>query len=113
MAEVFPPNVKAKASAVTSSCCWATSFVLTKLFPILSEAFGTYFVFWAFAVFSILAFFFVLVLLPDTRGMSMPEIHESLNNSRLDYTETPIPSVKVPSSSSASRSPSVAVVTGS
>lgn len=79
MGEVFPSNVKPIASAVTISLCWGLSFFITRYFNSVSEWLGTYFSFWVFAVFCIIAFLYSLFLVPNTKGKSLQEIQDILN----------------------------------
>lgn len=79
MGEVFPSNVKPIASAVTTSLCWGLSFIVTRYFNSVSELLGTYFSFWLFAVFCIIAFLYSVFLVPNTKGKSLQEIQDILN----------------------------------
>lgn len=79
MSEVFPSNIKPVASAVTASLCWALSFILTRYFNYVSEIIGTYFSFWLFGVFCILAFLYSVFLVPNTKGKSLQEIQDIIN----------------------------------
>uniref|UniRef100_A0A1B6G9Z8 Major facilitator superfamily (MFS) profile domain-containing protein n=1 Tax=Cuerna arida TaxID=1464854 RepID=A0A1B6G9Z8_9HEMI len=74
MAEMFPTNVKALASAITASFCWFIAFLLTKFFNIVSELLGTYFPFFLFCGLCVLTAIFTIFVVPDTRGMTMQEI---------------------------------------
>lgn len=80
MAEVFPPNIKATASAITVSFCWALAFLLTKFFSNISALLGTYTAFFIFTGCCILSLLFTIFVLPDTRGMTLQEILDLLNN---------------------------------
>ncbi|XP_075232525.1 facilitated trehalose transporter Tret1-like [Lycorma delicatula] len=79
MGEMFPANIKAIASAVTASFCWILGFIMTKGFGSVSEMLGTDMAFWIFAGFCLVALAFTVILLPDTRGMSLQEIQDLLN----------------------------------
>uniref|UniRef100_A0A1B6MME7 Major facilitator superfamily (MFS) profile domain-containing protein n=1 Tax=Graphocephala atropunctata TaxID=36148 RepID=A0A1B6MME7_9HEMI len=77
--EVFPPNVKGASSAVTVGYSWGLSFVITKLFPYINELCGMYTVFWIFSVSCLLAVFFSVYIMIDTRDMSLQDIQDLLN----------------------------------
>uniref|UniRef100_A0A1B6IV33 Major facilitator superfamily (MFS) profile domain-containing protein n=1 Tax=Homalodisca liturata TaxID=320908 RepID=A0A1B6IV33_9HEMI len=79
MAEVFPTNVKALASAITASFCWFIAFLLTKFFNNVVELLGTYFPFFLFCGLCVITAIFTIFVVPDTRGMTMQEILDLLN----------------------------------
>ncbi|XP_022188572.1 facilitated trehalose transporter Tret1 isoform X2 [Nilaparvata lugens] len=79
MGEMFPPNMKAKASAITASFCWILGFIITLGFNSVAASLGMAFAFWIFSGFCVVAILFTVVLLPDTRGLSLQEIQDVLN----------------------------------
>ena len=54
------------------------TLIVSLLFPILSDALSTEWVFLIFAVIGILAMLFVIKFLPETRGRSLEEIEHDL-----------------------------------
>ena len=82
MAEIFPTHLKALASSMVASFCWLLSFLLTRYFDAVSAALGSTFAFGMFSVLCLVAFFFVLVQLPDTEGKSYQEIQEMLTGKK-------------------------------
>jgi sugar porter (SP) family MFS transporter len=82
MSELFPTRIRAKAVSITTTFLWVTIFTGGYLFPWLTEvstqltgsAGG---VFWLFTGICILAFFFGLLMMPETRGRSLEQIAES------------------------------------
>lgn len=81
--ELFPSNVKAAGSAFVTILCSVIAFVISNLFPNITETFGTDFAFFVFTFFSIVSFFFVLFLVPETSNMSLTEIQELMNRKSL------------------------------
>lgn len=79
LGETFPANVKAVAASLATSVCLITGFLISYFFPLLS-ALGTYYVFWLFAVSCLLAFFFILFVVFETKGLSLQDIQNKLNN---------------------------------
>ena len=55
------------------------TLIVSLLFPILSDALSTEWVFLIFAVIGILAMLFVIKFLPETRGRSLEEIEHDLH----------------------------------
>ncbi|XP_030754387.1 facilitated trehalose transporter Tret1-2 homolog, partial [Sitophilus oryzae] len=79
LSELFPSNVKAIASVITSFSCFFLSFVITMCFPFLSASLGMAGSFWVFAIFLTCGFVFCITLLPETKGKSVLEIKNILD----------------------------------
>ncbi|XP_030376606.1 facilitated trehalose transporter Tret1 [Scaptodrosophila lebanonensis] len=78
LGEMFPANIKSVASSMVASTCWILGFVVTRWYPAL-DALGSYYAFWLFAIFCVVAFFFVLFVVMETKGLSLQEIQDRLN----------------------------------
>ncbi|CAG4973555.1 unnamed protein product [Colias eurytheme] len=78
MSELFPIEVKAAASPIATAFCWIMAFLVTRYFPTISDSLGMYVGFWIFGVCCVLAFFFTLFVVPETKGKSFQEIQEML-----------------------------------
>ncbi|XP_065556829.1 facilitated trehalose transporter Tret1-like isoform X2 [Artemia franciscana] len=74
MGELLPGHVKGLASSLVSGFNWGLAFIITLVFDMLVSAIQMYGVFWLFAGFTVLAGFFVLFLVPETKGKSLDEI---------------------------------------
>lgn len=57
---------------------WAFAFLVTKFFSSLVAVIQIYGTFWLFTVFSIIGTFFVIFIIPETKGKTMDEIQELL-----------------------------------
>ncbi|XP_077287496.1 facilitated trehalose transporter Tret1-like [Arctopsyche grandis] len=79
MGELFDPSVKSIASTIATTFCWLISFILTKFFGSVADSLGMHYAFWIFGLFTLIAFFFVFFLLPETKGKSLQEIQDILN----------------------------------
>lgn len=55
---------------------WAANFIFALTFLNLTEAIGTSFTFWLYGLFSIVAWFFVKAMVPETKGRSLEEIQQ-------------------------------------
>lgn len=78
MGELFSSNIKSLASTATASFCWILGFFITQYFEQISSALGSDTSFWFFSACCVLAFAFVFILLPETKGKSLEEIQELL-----------------------------------
>ncbi|XP_023309511.1 facilitated trehalose transporter Tret1-like [Lucilia cuprina] len=81
LGEMFPSNVKSIASSMVASTCWILGFFVTYFYPAL-DAMGSYYAFWLFAIFCVVAFFFTLFVVMETKGLSLQEIQDRLNGKR-------------------------------
>lgn len=73
LGEMFPANVKSSASSVVASTCWILGFLVARYYPAL-DALGSHYAFWFFSGCCMLALFFVLFFVIETKGMSLKEI---------------------------------------
>lgn len=77
--ELFPVETKGNASVIAVMVNWSASFIVTKFFTNLRDAFGTGITFWIFTVIMILATVFAFFVVPETRGKSLQQIQDELN----------------------------------
>ena len=77
IAEIFPNRTRGRAMSISLFSLWAAVFVVSQLFPVLLEWIGSSFTFWIFMVMSVLSYFFVLKIIPETKGKSLEEIERS------------------------------------
>uniref|UniRef100_A0A1B6CR93 Major facilitator superfamily (MFS) profile domain-containing protein n=2 Tax=Clastoptera arizonana TaxID=38151 RepID=A0A1B6CR93_9HEMI len=82
MSEVFPANVKAKASAICQTIGFIVGFTIAKFFPILSEKLGIYSVFWMFGSSGIFVIILTVYLVPNTKGLSLDQIQDILSGNK-------------------------------
>lgn len=87
MGEMFASNVKSKASGITVSICWLVSFFITKFANDLQDKFGSYTLFWLFAVFCVASVIFTILVLPETKGKSLQQIQNELSG--IHHSEIP------------------------
>ena len=74
MSEVFPVNARGAASAVSTACAWTVSYIVTSQFQQLQTVFGPDGSFFIFGGFCVLGTFFVLKMVPETKGKSLEDI---------------------------------------
>lgn len=79
MGEIFPSNVRFLANSATACTGSVVSFLTTQFFIKIADVIGMAGTFWLFAGFCFLAFVFVMVYVPETKGKSLLEIHKELN----------------------------------
>jgi len=72
LGEIFPNSIRAKALGLAAAAQWIANFMITVSFPPMADAslpvtYGLY------ALFAGLSFWFVLVKIPETNGMSLEQ----------------------------------------
>ncbi|XP_017049850.1 facilitated trehalose transporter Tret1-2 homolog [Drosophila ficusphila] len=82
MAELFAEDVKALAGSIAGTTNWLAAFVVTLLFPVLNEQIGAAACFGIFCGFAVVAFVFVLFLIPETKGKTLNEIQAKLGEKK-------------------------------
>lgn len=78
--ELFPPEARSKSSAIAASTCLISAFFTSLIFPFIVETIGMGPSFWIFALCTAVGVIFVWKLLPETKGKSLLEIQNFLNN---------------------------------
>lgn len=77
ISEVFPNRVRAKGQSLGSLSHWCMNALISGVFPLMAATSGGIpFVF--FAVMMILQFFVVLLMYPETKGVSLEEMQRKL-----------------------------------
>lgn len=82
IAEIYPLNVRGRAMSVATITNWAANFLITLTFLTLAGVMGRAGVFWLYALVGIVAWLFVLRLVPETKGLTLEEIEEHFRAGR-------------------------------
>lgn len=78
MGEIFRQNVKDVAAGLSMTLNFGLSIVVTLLFPYITRTFGASVSFSIFGMCSFISFFFVVFIVPETKGKSFQEIQNLL-----------------------------------
>jgi MFS family permease len=73
LGEIFPNKIRGLGLGIATAFNWIFNFLVTLLFPILSQAVGLGFVYAGFALFAALSFWFVKALLPEAKGLELED----------------------------------------
>ncbi|XP_047985601.1 facilitated trehalose transporter Tret1-like [Leguminivora glycinivorella] len=76
LGELFPAHHRSQLSAMASAVNLLSMFTVIKSFHALETVLTSAGTFWMYACFCALAFFFVLFMVPETKGKSLAEIEE-------------------------------------
>ncbi|KAL5224976.1 hypothetical protein ABZP36_011615 [Zizania latifolia] len=75
-AEIFPSNVRGICIAICALTFWIGDIIVTYTLPVMLEAIGLAGVFGIYAVVCIIAFIFIFIKVPETKGMPLELIPE-------------------------------------
>lgn len=78
--EYFPTNIRGTMASILAFINWTSNFVIIEAFPAWKEAIGLAAVMFSFAGLSLIAEIIFLIILPETKGMSVEEIAEMFEN---------------------------------
>ncbi len=78
MAEVFPLKVRGIGMGTSSVALWAATFAITFIFPAMNKGLGLSNSVFIFAAISVVLFFLVQRIVPETKGRSLEEIELDL-----------------------------------
>jgi len=82
ISEVFPNVVRAKGQGLGSFTHWAMNALISGIFPLLATRSGAY-PFMFFCLMMIVQFFVVLLIYPETKGITLEEMQKRLEGSKL------------------------------
>ncbi|CAH1713038.1 unnamed protein product [Aphis gossypii] len=74
MGEIFPAQIKGIASSIVCMANWFFVFLATKFFTSLVALIYLYNTFWLYTLVCILGTFFVIFIVPETKGKTLEEI---------------------------------------
>ncbi|EER09188.1 hexose transporter, putative [Perkinsus marinus ATCC 50983] len=92
MAEIFPNEVRGLAASIATGVHFICSWIVTMFLDDYGEAITYQGVFWSFAVVCLVTVIFVLLVVPETKGMTFEQIQNYFSRK---YSETFEASVNV------------------
>ena len=76
ISEIFPTKVRGRAMSVATTSLWICAFLGNLAFPGMQALLGNHGAFWVFAAMALVNVFFVLFLVPETKGYSLEDIEK-------------------------------------
>lgn len=76
VSEIFPTSIRGRAMSISIFSLWTGCALVTQTFPPLLNQVGPSNTFWLYAATTPVAFLFVLLLVPETKGKSLEEIEQ-------------------------------------
>jgi len=82
LSEIFPNKIRGKAMAIAVAAQWIANYLVSLTFPMmddnsyLTEQFNHGFAYWVYGVMSLLAMFFVMKFIPETKEKTLEEMEK-------------------------------------
>lgn len=94
ISEIFSNRNRGTAMSICILFLWSAVYVVSQTFPVLLASIGSAFTFWIYMGMSVLAFVFILKMIPETKGKSLEEIELSwLPKNTADHRRMPLQKV--------------------
>lgn len=81
--EIYPLRYRGVCGGIAATSNWISNLIVAQSFLSLTEAIGTSWAFFMFGVIAIIALFFVIVFVPETKGLPMEDIEKMLEKRTL------------------------------
>lgn len=72
--EIYPEEYRGICGGMSATVCWVSNLIVSQSFLSIAEAIGTGPTFLILAAISVLAFLFVLIYVPETKGLTFDEV---------------------------------------
>lgn len=76
--EIYPNRIRGVAMALSTAVSWLCTFLTVQFFPWLLTSLGGEYAFGIFLFFSVIAFLFVLLKIPETKGKSLEVLEKEI-----------------------------------
>ncbi len=78
ISEIYPNRIRGVAMSFSTAVSWLCTFITVYLAPVIQGSLGLHYLFGLFGVLSIMAFLFVLIWIPETKGKPLEQIEKEL-----------------------------------
>ena len=76
LSEIFPTKLRGRAMSIATTSLWVFAFLGNLVFPVMQKAIGNHGAFWVFTFMAVVNLFFVIFLVPETKGHSLEDIEK-------------------------------------
>ncbi|XWS15994.1 hypothetical protein CRYUN_Cryun34aG0048700 [Craigia yunnanensis] len=83
--EIYPLRFRGVCGGIAATANWISNLIVAESFLSLTEAIGTSWTFLIFGVISVVALVFVIIYVPETKGLPIEEIEKMLEVRALHY----------------------------
>lgn len=81
--EIYPLRYRGVCGGIAATANWISNLIVAQSFLSLTVAIGTSWTFFIFGVISVVALLFVLIIVPETKGLPIEEIEKMLDSRAL------------------------------
>ena len=74
LSEIFPNRIRALAMSLSTFALWVADFIISYSFPIMTMHMSTSVTLGIYACFCVIAFIYMVINIPETKGKSLEEI---------------------------------------
>lgn len=78
ISEIYPNRIKGLAMSFSTAVSWLCTFLTVYFAPVIQGTLGLHYLFAIFGVFSVIAYVFVKLRIPETKGKSLEQIEREL-----------------------------------
>lgn len=78
ISEIYPNRIKGVAMSFSTAVSWLCTFLTVYFAPVIQGSLGLAYLFGIFGLFSVIAFVFVKIWIPETKGKSLEQIEKEL-----------------------------------
>ena len=75
ISEIFPNKIRGKAIAIAVAAQWAANYFISSTYPAMME-FSDGMTYWFYGIMSVISFFFVWKMVPETKGKTLEEMEK-------------------------------------
>lgn len=81
--EIYPLRFRGICGGIAATGNWISNLIVSQSFLSLTESIGTSWTFFIFGVLAVVGLFFVLICVPETKGLPIEEIEKILEKRSL------------------------------
>ncbi len=82
VSEIYPTKFRAKAMSVMTFLSWLSNYIVVLTFPSLMNTLGTTMTFSLYLLISVIAYFFFLRYIPETKGKTLEQLEAILHSKK-------------------------------
>lgn len=83
--EIYPLRFRGVCGGIAATANWISNLIVAQSFLSLTQAIGTSWTFLIFGLISVVALFFVLMCVPETKGLPIEEVEKMLEQRALPF----------------------------
>lgn len=83
--EIYPLRFRGVCGGIAATANWISNLIVAQSFLSLTQAIGTSWTFLIFGIISVVALFFVLIYVPETKGLPIEEVEKMLERRGLHF----------------------------